>query len=142
MLAFAARELDLHKAFTVVSVLRLGFYVGDASIAQRLLAAALLAPVVLSLCGLLRRAMPVLACARRQDAAAITSVTFVAVLVTAKIFDRSINVLGEDFAVQIPPYLQSAVLALEEVLEMCLPCLACLACLQARDAAAGMPEYR
>lgn len=133
LLAFAGREMDLHKAFTGISVLRLSFYFGEVPIGQRIGSAAVLAPVAVSLLGIARWTGPLVARLRRQEAAAVTVATFVGALVLAKIADRTVNVLAEDFSIRIAPRLQGVFLAVEEVLELCLPCLACLACAQASE---------
>ena len=52
---FGARELDLHKAFTETSVLKLSFYLGDAPLAHKLVAAVVVLAVLASLLHLLVR---------------------------------------------------------------------------------------
>jgi hypothetical protein len=129
--AFGARELDLHKAFTVTSMLRLSFYASDAPLLHKAVSLLLLAPVVAAVVGLARRAPCLVHRARRHEAAALTIVVFMLTMVIAKVADRSVNILLEDLAVAVSPRLSAMVLSLEEVLELSLPLLACLGWAQA-----------
>jgi hypothetical protein len=133
--AFGARELDLHKSLTQVSMLRFSFYFSDAPLAQRVGSALVLIPVVVSLLGLARQALPLLAAVRRLEPAAVTVATFILTMLVSKVADRSINILAEDFTVVFAAVTGAAVLALEEMMELSLPVLACLAWAQARYSA-------
>jgi hypothetical protein len=134
--AFGARELDLHKSLTGSSMLRFSFYLSDAPLSHRVGSALVLIPVVISLLGLARQALPLLASVRRLEPAAVTVATFILTMLVSKVADRSINILAEDFTVVFAAATGAAVLSLEEVMEMCLPLLACLAWAQVRYSAA------
>jgi len=131
LLAFAARELDLHKSFTGMSMLRVSFYLDGGPLLPKVACLAVLLPVAASMLGLAARTHDVLRGVRRGEPAAWTALTFVVALILTKVADRSINILSDDFAVQAPRYVAAAVLSLEEVVEMCLPVLAALGWVQA-----------
>lgn len=130
LLAFAARELDLHNAFTGTSVLKVSFYTGQAPLVQKVAAAAIVVPVAGLMVALARRAGHLLQRARRAEPAAMTVVTFLITLVVSKVADRAVNVLAE-YSVDVSPLVAATILSVEEVLELSLPLLASLAWLQA-----------
>ena len=130
---FGARELDLHKAWTGVSTLKVSFYLGAAPLHQKLAALAVIGPVAFSLVYLLLRwGGPVLRGVRRLDPVAITVVAFWGTLVVAKLIDRSQNVLLEDYGVQFSPAMAALRAAWEECLELCAGVLICIGLWQHR----------
>lgn len=132
LVAFAARELDLHKAFTTESVLKVSFYLGDAPLAAKMAALLVVLCVAAGLICVVRRWVSLgwRRCIARREAVATTLVTLVLAMLVAKMLDRSINVLAEDFHWIAPLWLQSLVLSIEETLELTLPLLALLAIAQ------------
>lgn len=140
LMAFGLREMDLHKALTGTSVLKVSFYLGAAPWHQKLAALAVLSVVALALGHLLMRYSGVAWRACRQGhPAAITLASLLATLVISKVFDRSINILSEDFLVTVTPSVKALVSALEEILELGLPVLAGTALLQRRILAKAEP---
>lgn len=134
-LAFGAREMDLHGAWTDMSVLKARFYTGDAPEHQKL-AGLLVVAVVLAAVGFLfaRCGRAAWSALLHREPAAITLACFMATLVVSKLLDRSINVLAEDFGLRFSVSVFALALCLEEVLELSLPLIAGLALLQRRFA--------
>jgi hypothetical protein len=137
---FGARELDLHKAFTDMSVLKVSFYLGTAPLAHKLLALAAVLPVLAAALHLgVRHGGRWRAGLRERRPAALTVAVFCATLVLSKLIDRSRMVLLEDFGIAIAPATTALLLALEECLELCLPLLVLLAVLRQRRPAPAAP---
>ncbi|MCM5681635.1 hypothetical protein M8A51_19080 [Schlegelella sp. S2-27] len=137
--AFGARELDLHKAWTGVSTLKVSFYLGAAPLQQKLAALAVIGPAAYAMVYLLLRyGLPVLRGLRQRDPVAVTVIVFWATLVLSKLIDRSQNVLLEDFGIQFSPALSALRSAWEEGLELCAGVLIWVGLLQhRRQAGAG-----
>ncbi len=139
---FGARELDLHKAFTDVSVLKLSFYLGNAPLAHKLTALAAVLPVLAALLHLLaRHGHDVWRGLRRGHPVAITVAVFAVTMVVSKIIDRSRMVLLEDFGIAIGASATALFIALEETLELALPLLALLGLLRHRRSVAGPESF-
>lgn len=133
MLAFCARELDLHRTFTGSSVLRLSWYAGPASPGAKALAAGVVLVVVAALAWLvLRHAGDVMSGWRRRRPAAVTILVFIVVLVAAKTLDRSVSILIEDIGVDVSLKWKALRTALEEWFELGLSMLVGLWLLQHR----------
>jgi hypothetical protein len=127
MLAFGAREMDLHRYWTGKSVLKVSFYLGSAPAHQKVVALALLAAVALALVTLLRRhGVEVWRGLRLGRPVSTTVVIFVVTMVITKILDRSVNTLAEDFGVLTPPSIRMLVSALEEIMELSPPMVAAI----------------
>jgi hypothetical protein len=133
MLAFSARELDWHKAFTGTSVLKLSWYAGPASVSAKAVALAVLVPVLLAGWYLLRRhARRVWRGWQQGEAMPSTVVLFLATLVVAKVIDRSVGILQDDHGVMVPVTLVALRSAVEEWLELALTLLVLLGLVQHR----------
>lgn len=127
MLAFGAREMDLHRYWAGKSVLKVSFYLGDGPAHQKVVALALLATVALALVTLLRRhGVEVWRGFRVGHPVSTTVVIFVVTMVIAKILDRSVNTLAEDFGVLTPPSIRVLVSTLEEIMELSPPVVAAI----------------
>ncbi len=127
MLAFGAREMDLHRYWTGKSVLKVSFYLGSAPTHQKIVALALVAMVALALVTLLRRhGVEAWRGFRAGRPVSTTVVIFVVTMVITKIFDRSVNVLAEDFGVLTPPSIHVLVSTLEEIMELSPPMIAAI----------------
>ena len=130
---FGARELDLHKAFTDMSVLKVSFYLGHAPVAHKLVAAVVVLAVLASLLHLLvRHGRTVWRGLRQGHPAAVTVAVFAVAMVAAKAIDRSRMVLLEDFGVAIGTSATALFIALEETLELGLPLIVLLGLLRHR----------
>ena len=130
---FGARELDLHKAFTDMSVLKVSFYLGHAPVAHKLVALAVVLPVLAAVLHLLvRHGRSVWRGLRQGHSAAITVAVFGITMVVAKIIDRSRMVLLEDFGVAIGTSATALFIALEETLELGLPLIVLVGLLRHR----------
>ena len=134
MVAFAARELDLHKAWTTVSMLKARFWIGGSTPwAQKLAATAVLAPLVWAGVTLLRRhARPVLQGWRRAEPVALTAITFVVTLVLVKLLDRALDTAQANFGLVAPTWLVALEAVIEETTELLLPLLVLLGLAQQR----------
>jgi hypothetical protein len=127
LLAFGARELDWHKAFTGASVLKLSWYGGTAPLAVKASAAAIVLAVAAAMVWLvLRHARPLWAGLRRQAPLAVTVLAFLVTLCVAKTLDRSVAILTEDFGVPVSLPWRALRSALEEWLELALSMLTLL----------------
>jgi hypothetical protein len=127
MLAFGAREMELHRYWTGKSVLKVSFYLGSAPAYQKIVALALVATVALALVTLLRRhGVEVWRGVRVGRPVSTTVVIFVVTILITKILDRSVNVLAEDFGVLTPPTIRVLVGALEEIIELSPPMVAAI----------------
>lgn len=122
VLALAAREMDLHKHFTGTSVLKVSFYLHDAPLLHKLVAAPILLVVLATAVWLaVRFARPLWRDLRRGRPLAVTIAVFFATLVLTKLIDRSFAILAEDFGIAISIGLDAVLSALEEVGECSLP---------------------
>ena len=146
LLAFGAREADLHVALFDVSILKASFYRRQGTPGQIVVALAILLPVALSFLLLLKRhGSRWLSRPSRWHVPVVTVATFVVLMAVTKVFDRlpaaSVE-LGLLEAMPAGP--RNILLALEELLELALPMLAILAVVQGRqrvgdDSAASRP---
>jgi hypothetical protein len=133
-LAFGARELDLHRAWTHGSMLKVSFYLGPAPLVSKLISVAVLALFATSVIYLLRVGVAWLPGAlRKRSPVAVTIFMFILALVASKLLDRSISVLHEDFGVFFSPGVPVLTQAMEEMLELTLPLLGLLGILQHRQ---------
>ena len=120
-LAFGARELDLHKAFTTMSILKSRFYLGDVPIGEKLAGLAVIGLLGAAVLLLLKRYGRVLWRELRQRTPwALAIATFVATLVLAKVLDRAIY--GYGLKVTLSGH--ALVGSLEELIELSLPLVA------------------
>jgi hypothetical protein len=119
----AAREADLHKAFTQESISRLSYYRRSAApLAEKLMAgsvallftALLLYAAVVAVRFLFREG-------GLRSRSGIWLIVSAALLVLTKALDRSYAVLAGNFALWLPPALQHVTAALEEGLEPVVP---------------------
>jgi hypothetical protein len=133
MLAFGARELDWHKAFTGASVLKLSWYAGNAPLAVKASAAAIVLVVAAAVVWLaMRHTRPLWAGLRRRAPLAVTVLAFMVTLGVAKTLDRSVAILAEDFGVPVSLPWRALRSALEEWLELALSMLTLLGLAQRR----------
>ncbi|MCW7539612.1 hypothetical protein OOT46_17345 [Aquabacterium sp. A7-Y] len=138
LLAFGARELDLHKTWTGVSALKVSFYLGAAPLQQKLGGLAVVLPVAASFAYLaLSHGGAVLRGLRRRHPVALTAAVFLVTIVLSKLIDRSENVLLEDYGYRFEEWMSGLRAALEESLELCLPLLVWVGVLQQRVRSAG-----
>lgn len=132
--AFGAREMDLHKAWTGGSMLKLSFYLREAPLVQKLVSGAVVLIVAAAGVFLVRRyARKVWQEFRRGETVATTVAIFLVAMVVSKVFDRSINILIEDFGVITPASTGALVGAVEEILELSLPLVAAIGFVQHRQ---------
>ncbi len=125
MAAFGAREMDLHKAWTEKSVLKVSFYLENHPLHQKLVALAVLAAVIIGLGLLVRRhARSVWRGFRAGDTVCTTMLIFIVTMVVSKILDRSVNVLLVDYGIVTPAVTNALVGAIEEIVELSLPLIA------------------
>lgn len=132
--AGGARELDLHRAFTDgSSMLKVSFYLRDAPLQQKLAAFVVLLMIAIAAWVLIARyARPFVRGLRQREALAITVLCFFVTMLVSKVFDRSINVLAQDFGVHVTLSAKALVSVLEESLELCLTLLAVIGLAQHR----------
>lgn len=125
LLAAGAREMDLHKAFTGYSVLKVSFYLQDRPLLPKLIAFFFIFLIAVAALYLLR--MHGLSLWKRfhqhEPVASGLFIFFVTMIIT-KILDRSINLLAEDFNIYSSEGTLVLVSALEETVEMSLPMIA------------------
>jgi hypothetical protein len=119
----AAREADLHKAFTQESISRLSYYRrSTAPLAEKLMAGSV---ALLFIALLLYAAVVAVRFLFRDGGLRSRSGTWlivsVAFLVLTKAVDRSQALLAAHFALSFPPLLQQVTAALEEGLEAVVP---------------------
>lgn len=133
MVAFAAREADLHKEITGKSVLKLSFYFQAFPLHQKLIAAVAVV-AVLAAAGLLikRYGTKVWQGARGGDIVCTTVLIFLFSMVVSKILDRSVNVLLEDYGIAMPTRIGQLIGTTEETMEAMLPLVAAIGLLQHR----------
>lgn len=133
MLAFAAREMDWHKAFTGTSVLKFSFVLRDGQPLHRVVAAVVLLPVALACAYLVVRQGPsVLRGLRRGDPVAVTVLTFAVTLVVGKVADRAPALLAEEYGIVLSATVRAWQSAIEEVMELALAFLVALGAWQHR----------
>ncbi len=134
LLAFAAREADLHASLFQVSILKASFYLRHGTPGQIAVAVGILVPVLLSFLLLLRRhGARWFAAPSRWRAPIVTVATFAVLMLVAKAFDRLPAVIVDlGILDAVPERVRHVLLALEEVLELALPLLAILAVVQGR----------
>jgi len=119
----AAREADLHKAFTQESISRLSYYRrSTAPLAEKLMAGS----VALLFTGLMLYAAIVAVRFLFREGglrsrSGLWLIVGAALLVLTKALDRSYAVLAGNFALWLPPVLQHVTAALEEGLEAVVP---------------------
>lgn len=133
MAAFAARELDWHKAFTERSVLKVGFYFGGAPWQHKLAALAVLVPLALATGYLIvKYTRPVWQALCRREPAAVTVAVYVVGMVLVKMLDRSVNIYIEDFGGAVTDSVRALQSVVEETTELGLAGLTLLALAQLR----------
>lgn len=131
--AFGARELDLHRAWTNGSMLKISFYTREAPLLHKFCAAAVVAVVAAAMVFVVRRfARRAWAGLARREPLACTVAIFVVTLLVSKVLDRSVNILSGDFGVTTPLSAGALVSALEEILELSLPFVAAIGIWQHR----------
>ncbi|GAA4323877.1 hypothetical protein GCM10023144_05020 [Pigmentiphaga soli] len=122
--AFAARELDLHKAMFGISILKSRFYNRDGTPTQIEEALAVLAPIAASLLWLaLRRGRIWWRDLRAGRTWAVTVLLAMGAVVVAQCFDRAPDVLDDWFRIAVPEALRYVLQGMEESLEMLIPVL-------------------
>ncbi|HMM84433.1 hypothetical protein [Azohydromonas sp.] len=127
MTAFGLRELDLHKAWTEISVLKSRFWIGAQPLTHKAAALAVLAPVAWALWWLARhRGATLWRALRERHPVAVTAAVFLVTLVLTKAVDRGVNILSDDLGVAVSARARALGLAFEEVLEMALALLVLL----------------
>lgn len=131
LVAFAAREADLHSAMFGMSILKARFYNQFANPWQIAAALAMLAPLTLSILWLGRRFVMARSTPQQRHAwwpVKMTALTFLLVIVVSKTMDRlpaSVVEMGLS-AQELSLGTRTVLLSLEEVLEFALPLLAIL----------------
>lgn len=124
ILAFAARELDLHKVIEGVNLLKVRFWIGDSPISYKIMTAAVLVPMIFSILYLLLKFYkPVLNAAMQLVPSAVTLVTFSILIVVTKMIDRSLDVVTQLLSWDSPRWVTALQNSFEESLEMLLPIL-------------------
>jgi hypothetical protein len=135
MAGFAAREMDLHKAFSDKSVLKVSWYLGDAPWTAKLVAFICVAAVAAAVATLLlRHAGKTWRDWRRGGTVATGVVVFAVTMLVTKVLDRVENILIDDYGIYLAPALGSLIGALEETVELSLPLIALVVWWQARAA--------
>jgi len=130
---FCAREMDMHKYFTDVSVLKISYYSGPAPLAHKLMALAAWTPPALAALYLAARfARTLWRGLLTRRAVAVTVVTVLASIVVSKLSDRSLGVLTQDYGMAFNVSARALQLAIEEPVEMGIPVLVMLGLLQQR----------
>jgi hypothetical protein len=126
-----AREMDLHLSLTGTSILRLSYYLQGPFSAEK--AAALGTVMTFLVCvGYLwrRNAASFWRNVRSGEALALSAFAFFLTAIGAKILDRAVNVLRQDFGIDVPAATAALVLSLEETLELALPLIVVVAAVQ------------
>lgn len=135
LVAFAAREADLHSAMFGMSILKARFYNQFANPWQIAAALAMLAPLTLSILWLFRRFVMARSTPQQRRAwwpVKMTALTFMLVIVVSKTMDRlpaSVVQMGLSQQ-ELSLGTRTVLLSLEELLEFALPLLAILAVAQ------------
>lgn len=143
LVALGAREMDLHMALTGTSVLRVSYYLRGAFSPEKGLALAAVA-LVLACVGYLLRHYAALFWrgVRTGHPIAWALLAFLAALAVAKVLDRCVTILRNDFGVAVTPSAAALVLAMEEMLELSLPVLVVFAAVHYLRAARPALETR
>lgn len=125
LIGAGAREMDLHKALTGFSVLKVSFYLHDRPWHHKLIAFFCVALVAGAAIYLLLKYRRVL-WERFKRLEPVTSglAIFFATLVISKVLDRSISILDEVFGIPSSLEVLALVSALEESIELTLPVMA------------------
>jgi hypothetical protein len=126
-----ARELDLHLRLTGTSVLRVSYYLRGAFTAEKALALLAVGSFLVSLGYLawlaLRAGLWRAPLRRWREPLTAPALAFIASILVAKVLDRTVSVVSEDWGVPVPLSLAALVVACEEMLELGLPLLVMLA---------------
>ena len=122
---FAAREADLHKAFTVMSISKSRFYISpDVPVMQKIIGGLVLLAVVALIIHLARVCWQYFF---RQGGlrTPVGQVLVLPVLLLpiSKVLDRLTNGLRESFGIIVPESLNQFIAAFEEGMEMAMPVL-------------------
>lgn len=122
ILGLTAREWDAHIRLTGSSVLRVSYYLnGPLSVEKlwALSAVALFAASLLCLVGHYTRVLRQRV--RGNDAIRSAVIAFIATALIAKVLDRAVNILAQDFEFVISVTFAMLMLSIEETLELALP---------------------
>lgn len=124
LLAMAAREIDLHKYISGISMFKLRFWTGDFPLSEKILSVLIILPIALSLIYLFVKYYKLFFNALKSHRAdSVTLMTFIVVMGVAKFLDRSLNVITEIKDWQVPIWLVALQNAFEEYFELLLPIL-------------------
>jgi hypothetical protein len=126
-----AREMDLHLSVTGTSILRLSFYLAGAFTLQKAAALAILALFVACLlCVWLRHGVSLNRDFRAASPGAVAAVAFGVTAAVAKLLDRTVSVLKQDFGLPVTDAASALVVSVEEMLELALPLIVMMAAAQ------------
>jgi hypothetical protein len=124
LLAMAAREADLHKYISGISMFKLRFWTGHYPIGEKLLSALVIFPIAMAVLYIfIKFFKSCLAGFKARQADAMSVVTFFVVMIISKIIDRSLNAIHEVIGWVAPRWMVALQNALEEYLEFLLPIL-------------------
>lgn len=126
-----AREMDLHLSVTGTSILRLSFYLTGAFTLQKATALAIVA--LFGACLLwvwLRHSRFLIRDFRAGSPGAVAAVTFGVTAAVAKLLDRTVSVVKQDFGLPVTDAAAALVVSIEEMLELALPLVVVLAAVQ------------
>ncbi|MBE0594580.1 MAG: hypothetical protein IH616_19510 [Gemmatimonadales bacterium] len=131
-LAAAAREADLHKAFTDTSVLKISYYLkSSAPLFEKLLAGLVALPALAIVVYVLVRGALLIRRTRAWHFAwGRTTLLAMGLLVSSKLLDRMEAVTADWFAFHFPPLAHRFIAAFEEGTECLLPILFIVVLLQ------------
>lgn len=122
MLAFAAREADLHIHLTGTSMLRVSYYLRPAPLLHKIAGLAVTGGLLGCWLYLAVRMVRAWGANRLRAGALGTNVgTFLGILVFTKVVDRSMSILVGDFGVRMDSGMRALQVVIEEPLEMALP---------------------
>jgi hypothetical protein len=134
LVAMGARELDWHKTWTQGNMLKLSFYLGPANVVAKLASAVVVVVLAIAVAYLLRRyARAMWVGVRRREPLPVTVATFFASLMLARVADKSLLLLQQNFDYEAGVSATAAKMIVEETLELVLPLLVLLGAAQ-RDA--------
>ncbi len=141
-LAFAAREADLHKAYTVMSISKSRFYLSPlVPLHHKLIGGALVLGTVGALLYLLRVFYRYLFVEQGWLAACGQLLLLpIALLPITKLLDRSVSWLDRKLGYRVPEEIARAIGTFEEGMEMALPALLIAALVHYRPHAAAPPS--